>query len=117
MYGQYRSLILEDENANFIFGTGNNVVTASNFWVLSVERARYKQSLFPGSINLKISGSGGVINLTDNSLDSSLSVFIGSVTKKHLIKFSINLTILLHKEKSSFVHFLSNTLLNSVGFK
>jgi len=88
MYGQYRSLILEDENANFIFGTGNNVVTASNFWVLSVERARYKQSLFPGSINLKISGSGGVINLTDNSLDSSLSVFIGSTRVYQLISGS-----------------------------
>jgi hypothetical protein len=46
MYGQYRSLILEDENATFTFGTGNNVLTSNNFWVLSVERARYKQSLF-----------------------------------------------------------------------
>jgi hypothetical protein len=35
IYGQYRSMILEDENANFIFGTGNNVLTGSNFWVLS----------------------------------------------------------------------------------
>jgi hypothetical protein len=88
MYGQYRSLILEDENANFVFGTGNNVVTASNFWVLSVERARYKQSLFPGSLNLKISGSGGIINLTDNSLDNPVSVFIGSTRVYQLISGS-----------------------------
>ena len=27
IYGQYRSLILEDENATFTFGTGNNVLT------------------------------------------------------------------------------------------
>ena len=27
IYGQYRSLILEDENASFTFGTGNNVTT------------------------------------------------------------------------------------------
>ena len=40
MYGQYRSLILEDENASFIFGTDNNVVTGDHFWVLSIERAR-----------------------------------------------------------------------------
>ena len=48
-YGQYRALILEDENSSFIFGTENNVITAENFWVLSMERARYKESLFPGS--------------------------------------------------------------------
>jgi hypothetical protein len=88
IYGQYRSLILEDENANFIFGTGNNVVTGSNFWVLSIERANYKQSLFPGSLNLKLSGSGGIINLTDNSLDNPVSVFLGSTRVYQLISGS-----------------------------
>jgi hypothetical protein len=78
MFGQYRALILEDENANFLFGTGTNIVTGSNFWVLSMERARYKESLFPGSLNLKISGSGGIIQLTDNSNDVSVNTFIGA---------------------------------------
>jgi hypothetical protein len=88
IYGQYRSLILEDENANFIFGTGNNIVTGSNFWVLSIERANYKQSLFPGSLNLRLSGSGGIINLTDNSLDNPVSVFLGSTRVYQLISGS-----------------------------
>jgi hypothetical protein len=88
IYGQYRSLILEDENASFIFGTGNNSYTGNNFWVLSIERARYKQSLFPGSLNLKISGSGGIINLTDNSLDNPVNVFIGSSRVYQLISGS-----------------------------
>jgi len=88
IYGQYRSLILEDENANFVFGTGNNVVTGSNFWVISIERANYKQSLFPGSLNLRLSGSGGVINLTDNSLDNPVSVFLGSTRVYQLISGS-----------------------------
>jgi hypothetical protein len=88
IYGQYRSLILEDENANFIFGTGNNIVTGSNFWVLSIERANYKQSLFPGSLNLQLSGSGGIINLTDNSLDNPVSVFLGSTRVYQLISGS-----------------------------
>jgi hypothetical protein len=88
IYGQYRSLILEDENANFIFGTGNNVVTGSNFWVLSIERANYKQSLFPGSLNLTLSGSGGTIKLTDNSLDNPVSVFLGSTRVYQLISGS-----------------------------
>jgi hypothetical protein len=88
IYGQYRSLILEDENANFIFGTGNNIVTGSNFWVLSIERANYKQSLFPGSLNLRLSGSGGLINLTDDSLDNPVSVFLGSTRVYQLISGS-----------------------------
>jgi hypothetical protein len=88
MYGQYRSLILEDENANFVFGTGNNVITGSYFWVLSIERARYKQSLFPGSLNLQLSGSAGVINLTDNSRDVLVNTFVGASRVFQLISGS-----------------------------
>jgi hypothetical protein len=88
VYGQYRSLILEDENANFVFGTGNNILTSSFFWVLSIERANYKQSLFPGSLNLKLSGSGGIINLTDNSQDTTVNTFIGSTQVFQLVSGS-----------------------------
>jgi len=88
IYGQYRSLILEDENASFTFGVGNNVYTTDNFWVLSIERANYKQSLFPGSLNLQLSGSGGIINLTDNSLDTTVNTFIGSSQVFQLISGS-----------------------------
>jgi hypothetical protein len=88
IYGQYRSLILEDENSSFTFGTGNNIVTGSFFWVLSIERANYKQSLFPGSLNLQLSGSGGTINLTDDSLDNPVSVFLGSTRVYQLISGS-----------------------------
>jgi len=88
MYGQYRSLVLEDENASFIFGDGNNTITGSNFWVLSIERANYKQSLFPGSLNLTLSGSGGVINLTDNSRDVLVNTFLGTTRVFQLISGS-----------------------------
>jgi len=88
MYGQYRSLILEDENASFIFGKGTNITTGSYFWVLSVERARYKQSLFPGSLNLTLSGSKGAVTLTDDSLDSPVNTFIGSSRVYQLISGS-----------------------------
>lgn len=63
VYGQYRTLVLGDENANFIFGN----VTASDFWALTVNRSRYKESLFPGSLTLELSGSLGLIFLTDDS--------------------------------------------------
>ena len=88
MYGQYRALILEDENASFVFGKGTNVITGSYFWVLSIERARYKQSLFPGSLNLQLSGSGGIINLTDDSQDNPVNTFIGSSRVYQLISGS-----------------------------
>jgi len=88
MYGQYRSMILEDENASFTFGNGTNVISGSHFWVLSIERARYKQSLFPGSLNLTLSGSGGIINLTDDSQDNPVNTFIGSSRVYQLISGS-----------------------------
>lgn len=64
IYGQFRNLVLGDENADFIFANA----TGSNFFVISLNRARFKQSLFPGSLNLNLySGSANVLSLTDNS--------------------------------------------------
>jgi hypothetical protein len=71
VYGQYRSLVLGDENANFIFGN----ITASDFWAISISRNRYKESLFPGSLTLEISGSLGVVSLTDDSNYASTITF------------------------------------------
>ena len=88
IYGQYRSMILEDENSSFTFGKGTNIYTTENFWVINFERARYKQSLFPGSLNLKLSGSGGIINLTDDSIDNPVSQFLGSTRVYQLISGS-----------------------------
>ena len=78
VYGQYRTLVLEDENTNFSYGTDNNVFTPNDFWALSVERARYKEKLFPGTFNITLSGSGGLLELTDNSNDVNVQTFIGS---------------------------------------
>ena len=63
-FGQYRTLVLGDENASFIFGN----YSASRFYALPVERARYKQSLMPGTWTMNISGSNGNISLTDDSV-------------------------------------------------
>tara|TARA_B110000503_G_scaffold140438_1_gene231323 strand:- start:752 stop:1753 length:1002 start_codon:yes stop_codon:yes gene_type:complete len=62
-YGQYRNLVLGDENSNFVFGG----ITSNDFWVISVDRNRYKESLLPGTMTLVLSGSGGKLSLTDNS--------------------------------------------------
>ncbi len=77
-YGQYRTMILEDENSLFTFGDGTNSISPEDFWVISPDRARYKESIFPGTFNITLSGSGGSLNLTDNSNDTNIQTFIGT---------------------------------------
>jgi hypothetical protein len=63
IWGQWQDLVLGDENANFVFGA----VTSSEFFAITMERACFKDALFLGSLTLELSGSAGVITLTDNS--------------------------------------------------
>jgi len=83
LYGQYRNLILEDENSGFVFGD----VSSSQFFALSVERADYKQSLFPGSLNLTLSGStaNSTIRLTDNSNDITVVPYVNGTRVYQII--------------------------------
>lgn len=71
IYGQYRSLVLGDENASFVFGN----LSQSNFLVLSLGRNRYKESLFPGSLKLTLTSGSNVITLTDDSRITTTNVF------------------------------------------
>ena len=70
IYGQYRTLVLGDENSQFVFGN----YTGSYFHAISVERSVYKEKIFTG-FNLTLSGSGGQVDLTDNSKDVSSITF------------------------------------------
>lgn len=78
IYGQYRSLVLEDENTNFSYGDGTNTFTPNDFWALSIDRARYKEKIYPGTFNLNLSGSGGIVHLTDDSNSTKIATFLGS---------------------------------------
>jgi hypothetical protein len=74
-YGQYRSLIYNDENSSFNFGG----VTSKAFFALNIARSRFKESIKPGSLSLRISGSANSVTLTDDSVVSgSVASFIGS---------------------------------------
>ena len=77
-YGQYRSLIYNDENSSFTFGG----ITSKNFFALNIARSRFKESIKPGSLALKLSGSSGgltTLTLTDDSItNGSVTSFIGS---------------------------------------
>ena len=78
IYGQYRTLLLEDENAQFVFGSS---FTGSDFYALSIERARYKDKLLPGSMNLILISSNSnlaALHLTDNSNMVSLPTYYGT---------------------------------------
>ena len=70
VYGQWQDLVIGDENTNFVFGA----ITASEFFAISLERARYKEKILLGSLTLKLTGSLGLISLTDNS------AYVSSVT-------------------------------------
>ena len=83
IYGQYRTLILEDENSNFVWGESSTGSVDNGFYVISVERARYKQSLLPGTLNLTLSSSNipassQQLHLTDNSGMVTLPTYYGT---------------------------------------
>lgn len=71
IYGQFRTLINGDENTDFQFGSS----TPNNVFFISVERARFKEKILPGSLTLNLTWDGNTINLTDNSLITSTDTY------------------------------------------
>jgi hypothetical protein len=92
IYGQYRSLIYGDENSAFYFG--GTQFASRDIIVISVNRARFKESFNPGSFSLLItSGSGGSarsIGLVDDSTVTTTSTFIGTSRVYQLLSGSYN---------------------------
>lgn len=84
IYGQYRSLVLEDENSQFSFGN----VTQDYFYAINVSRARYKEKLLPGSLNLVLRSGSNILSLTDNSQDVALPTFFGTQRAYQIISGS-----------------------------
>ena len=56
-YGQYRNLVLGDENAAFVFSS----ITSSYWYAMPIERARYKQSILPGTWTLRLGGYSSTV--------------------------------------------------------
>ncbi len=69
-YGQIRTLINGDENSPISFGAGNP--DSNDFWLININRARYKEKLFPSTFNLLLGSNSGSISLTNNSKDSKV---------------------------------------------
>ena len=81
IYGQYRTLVLEDENSKFTFGPTFTGSAGNDFYVISIERSRYKEKLLPGSFNLVLSSSNtnlDSLHLTDDSNYVTLPTYYGT---------------------------------------
>ena len=93
VFGQYRSLVLGNEEESFVFGD----VTGSYFYVLSIDRARYKEKLLPGTLALTLKnqaggdGAGGAqdVHLTDNSNQVSTITYTDAGRVYELISGSL----------------------------
>lgn len=85
IYGQYRNLVLGDEEAEFTFGG----VTSKHFYAISIDRARFKEKLLPGSLELVLSGSGGEVTLTDDSQIVSTTTFVDAGRVFELVSGSL----------------------------
>ena len=88
IYGQYRTLVLEDEDKDFQFGSS---YTPGYIYALSIERARYKEKLLPGTLSLTLQGSTGPsITLTDNSNDVTIPTYFGTQRAYQIVRQGAN---------------------------
>ena len=86
VYGQYRNLVYGTETTNFSFDGG--VTTAKDIYIINISRARYKESLQPGSLNLVLASGSSYIRLTDDSNTTNLTRFIGENRVYYIISGS-----------------------------
>lgn len=78
IYSQYRNLVYGTELTDFTF----NGVTPDDIFVINVNRARYKQNLKPGTLNIHLSGSEGEIQLTDDFVTKNGAATITNVGRQ-----------------------------------
>ena len=77
-YGQYRNLVYADETKLFNFGAGN--VASTDIVAINIDRNRYKESLFPGTLKLVLGSGSNTVSLTDDSVyitNNNLTVTYG----------------------------------------
>jgi hypothetical protein len=75
VYGQYRNLVYGTETTNFSFDGGST--TSNAIYIINISRARYKESLLPGSLNMTLAAASGSFRYTDDSGTTNLTRFIG----------------------------------------
>jgi hypothetical protein len=91
IYGQYKALILGDENSRFTFENPfypTNPTASSDFVVISVARSCYKQSFNPGSLTLRLRNGANYLTFTDNSQVQTTATFINNTQYYTLVSGS-----------------------------
>jgi len=67
-YAQYRQILLEQDDELFSFASASGgTIDSEDIYVINVARARYKESMDPGNLQFKLSGSNGVFDFIDDS--------------------------------------------------
>ena len=67
-YAQYRQILLEQDDELFSFTSASGgTIDSDDIYVINVARARYKESMDPGNLQYKLSGSNGVFDFIDDS--------------------------------------------------
>lgn len=76
-YKQYKTLVYGSAasgSQGFNFGGANT--NSRDIWVINIDRNRYKESLFPGTFNLNLTGVSGSIQLCDDSNDVTVVTYL-----------------------------------------
>lgn len=69
IYNQFKNVLLDSSDEYFSVYSGSTLGghDMESFYVLNVNRARYKERLDPGNISISLSGSIGLLTLIDDS--------------------------------------------------
>ena len=79
IYSQYYNIVYANEgNTGSFFNFGGNNGSSRDIYVINVSRARYKESLKPGSLNLTLTNGTSSLQLTDDSNNTSVTSYIGN---------------------------------------
>lgn len=77
-YRQYETLVYGPALSGSVqgFNFGGAATSAPDIFAINVDRNRYKENLLPGTFNIQLSGSGGKIQLCDNSNDVTTVTYL-----------------------------------------
>jgi hypothetical protein len=92
---------LGDENAKFVFGNQE----VEYFYAISIERARYKEKLLPGSFELSLTMNSGIeTKLIDDSSIKSSVTFTDAGRVYNIVSGSINDGVNTSKNSEGWTH-------------
>lgn len=77
-YRQYETLVYGPALSGSVqgFNFGGAATNAPDIFAINVDRNRYKESLMPGTFNLKLSSGGTTVQLCDNSNDVTTVTYL-----------------------------------------